>query len=78
MQTGAPLASPLPYHALPRLHALIKSDLPEPSPSQWAAYKEIYPAWRRQLQGQDYFLLRALPPTARPYRPELHTDAVNA
>ncbi|WP_395662585.1 fatty acid desaturase family protein [Aestuariivirga sp.] len=68
----------VPYHALPRLHALIKSDLPEPSSSQWAAYKEIFPAWRRQLQGQDYFLLRALPPTARPYRPELHTDAVNA
>ncbi len=68
----------VPYHALPRLHALIKSDLPEPSPSQWAAYKEILPAWRRQLQGQDYFLLRALPPTARPYRPELHTDAMNA
>lgn len=67
----------VPYHALPRLHALIKSDLPEPSPSQWAAYKEIFPAWRRQLHGEDYFLLRALPSTARPYRPELHTEAVS-
>ena len=63
----------VPYHALPKLHALIKPDLPAPSPSQWAAYREILPAWRRQLQGEDYFLLRSLPPTARPYRPELHT-----
>ena len=68
----------VPYHALPRLHALIKTDLPEPSPSQWTAYREIFPAWRRQLQGEDYFLLRALPPTAKPYRPELHADTANS
>ena len=25
----------VPYHALPRLHALIKDDLPPPNPSMW-------------------------------------------
>ena len=62
----------VPYHALPKLHALIKADLPAPSPSQWAAYKEIIPAWRRQLAGEDYFICRQLPLTAKPYRPHLH------
>ena len=62
----------VPYHALPKLHALIRHDLPEPTPSMWACYKEMIPAWARQLRGEDYFLVRQLPATARPYRAELH------
>lgn len=62
----------VPYHALPRLHELIKNDLPAPSTSMWACYKEMIPAWVRQFRGEDYFLVRELPPTAKPYRPDLH------
>jgi fatty acid desaturase len=58
----------VPYHALPRLHALIKHDLPTPSPSMFHAYREMIPALIRQLRYEDYFIERELPPTARPYR----------
>ena len=62
----------VPYHALPKLHAMIKHDLPPPTPSMWACYREMIPVWLRQLRGEDYFVVRELPPTAKPYRPELH------
>ena len=62
----------VPYHALPRLHEMIKFDLPAPTKSMWAGYKEILPVWLRQLRGEDYYLIRELPPTAKPYRPDLH------
>jgi len=32
----------------------------------------MWPAFRRQLAYEDFFLKRELPPTARPYRDELH------
>lgn len=62
----------VPYHALPKLHEIIKHDLPAPSPSIWAGYKEMIPAFLRQLRNEDYFLKRELPPTAKPYREEFH------
>jgi fatty acid desaturase len=62
----------VPYHALPKLHALIKNDLPAPTPSIWACYKEMLPVWVRQFRGEDIYLVRELPATAKPYRPELH------
>ena len=62
----------VPYHALPKLHALIKHDLPPPSPSILAGYREMIPAFLRQLRYEDYYLRRELPPTAKPYRQELH------
>ena len=62
----------VPYHALPRLHELIKHDLPEPNPSMWHAYKEVWPVVLRQLRYEDFYLLRSLPATARPYRAEFH------
>jgi fatty acid desaturase len=65
----------VPYYALPKLHALIRHDLPAPTASIWACYKEMIPAWIRQLRGEDYFLVRQLPGTAKPYRPELHGEA---
>lgn len=62
----------VPYHALPRLHALIAHDLPAPTPSIWAGYREMVPAFLRQLSDPEHFIRRALPPTAKPYRWELH------
>jgi fatty acid desaturase len=62
----------VPYHALPRLHAAIRHDLPAPNRSILDGYAEMWPAFRRQLRNEDYFLERALPPTAKPYRCDLH------
>ena len=62
----------VPYYALPKLHAMIRHDLPAPTTSMWACYREMIPAWLRQLRGENYFLVRKLPDTAKPYRPELH------
>ena len=64
----------VPYHALPRLHALIKHDLPAPNTGMLQAYREVWPALRRQLRYEDWFIKRELPPTAKPYRPEFHGD----
>lgn len=68
----------IPYHALPRLHAMIKHDLPAPNPSIWHGYKEMLPAFLRQLKNEDYFLKRELPPTAKPYRDEFHNTGIAA
>jgi fatty acid desaturase len=62
----------VPYHALPRLHEAIKHDLPAPNRSIVAALREIAPVLLRQLRYEDEFLHRELPPTARPYRDDLH------
>jgi fatty acid desaturase len=65
----------VPYHALPRLHAVIKDDLPAPSPSIAAGFAEMWPALKRQMRNEDYFVRRDLPATARPYREDFHNDA---
>jgi fatty acid desaturase len=63
----------VPYHQLPALHARIRDDLPTPSPSIAAGFAEMWPALRRQLANEDFFVRRNLPPTARPYRTEFPT-----
>ena len=62
----------VPFHALPRLHELIKHDLPAPNTSIWDAFREMIPAILRQRHEPGYYVRRALPPTARPYREEFH------
>jgi fatty acid desaturase len=66
----------VPFHALPRLHELIKDDLPPPSPSIWHAYREMVPVLLKQLRNEEVYLRRELPPTARPYREDLHRAAL--
>jgi len=66
----------VPYHALPKLHEAIRHDLPAPNTSIFDGYREMIPAFIRQLRNEDYFLKRELPPTARPYREEFHSDAI--
>ncbi len=62
----------VPYHALPRLHEMVKHDLPEPDPSIWAAYRDMVRAVLRQRREPGYYLRRDLPDSARPYREDLH------
>ncbi len=56
----------VPFHALPKLHAEVKADLPPACRGLWQAYREIAPALFRQLGDRDYFVRPDLPPTARP------------
>jgi fatty acid desaturase len=62
----------VPYHALPRLHALIKDDLPPANPSIAQAYGEMIAALRRQRGDPDHYIRKSLPPNAKPYREEFH------
>ena len=62
----------VPYHALPALHEAIKHDLPPADPSIWAAYQDMVRAVMRQRDEPGYYLRRALPDSARPYREDLH------
>jgi len=56
----------VPYHALPRLHALIKADCPPPYKGIIDAWREIIPAVLRQVKDPAYFVKRKLPtPTIR-------------
>jgi fatty acid desaturase len=54
----------VPYHALPRLHELLRHELPEPCPGLWAAYREIVPAVLRQVKDPSYALTREIPSPA--------------
>ena len=63
----------VPYHALPRLHALIKDDLPAPNTSIWDGYCEVFASLRRQKTDPAYAYRKALPATAKPYRDEFHS-----
>lgn len=56
----------VPYHALPKLHELVKSDCPETYSSLWAAYREIIPTVFRQIKDPGFYVRRKLPPTAQP------------
>jgi fatty acid desaturase len=51
----------VPYHALPALHAAIRSECPPACPSLFAAYREIIPAVLRQRRDPGYHLVRVLP-----------------
>lgn len=66
----------VPYHALPALHEAIKHDLPRPNASIAEAFAEMWPALRRQLANEEYFLKRDLPTTAKPYRMDFHEGAL--
>jgi fatty acid desaturase len=68
----------VPYHRLPALHERIRHDLPAPTPSIIAGFREMWPAFIRQLRYEDYYIRRDLPPTARPYREEFHAAAPGA
>jgi MocE subfamily Rieske [2Fe-2S] domain protein len=66
----------VPYHALPRLHALIKDDCPEPYPGLISAWREIIPTLLRQAKDPAYHVKRRLPePKARPSETGLSSRA---
>ena len=69
----------IPYHALPKLHSAVKSDMPTPYPSLWAAWREIVPTVLRQVKDPAYHVKRRLPPPpTRRAAAERATAAVDA
>jgi Na(+)-translocating NADH:ubiquinone oxidoreductase F subunit len=55
----------VPYHALPRLHELIKDDCPAPYRSIYDAFREIVPTILRQRKDPSYYVERILPEKSR-------------
>ncbi len=51
----------VPYHALPRLHELVKDDCPTPYTGIINAWREIVPSLLRQVKDPAYHVKRALP-----------------
>ncbi|MGH6893092.1 MAG: fatty acid desaturase family protein [Dongiaceae bacterium] len=68
----------VPYHALPKLHAIMMPDMPKPCASTIEAYREIIPALIRQLKEPDWTVRRELPASAKPYQPDLRGNAAPA
>ncbi len=68
----------VPYHQLPALHEAIKHDLPAPNRSIAEGFAEMWPALKRQLANEDYFLKRDLPVTAKAYREDFHSAALGS
>ena len=55
----------VPYHALPRLHEVVKADLPPATPGLFAAFREIIPALWRQRREPSWFIPRTVPTPRR-------------
>ena len=66
----------VPYHALPKLHELIKDDLPVPNRNMFEGMREVVVALRRQKMDPEYRIEKVLPSTAKPYRMDLHDIAL--
>jgi Na+-transporting NADH:ubiquinone oxidoreductase subunit F len=65
----------VPYHALPRLHELVKDDCPEPYPSLWSCWKEIPPTLLKQVQDPAYHVRRILPDPPERAKQKPYTSA---
>ncbi len=51
----------VPYYNLPKLHAIVKPDMPTPYNGLLEAYREIIPAIWRQIKEPGWFVKRKLP-----------------
>lgn len=61
----------VPYHALPRLHEVVKADMPRPYNGLIEAWREIIPAVLRQCKDPGFYVKRNIPtPTYPKYAPE--------
>ena len=58
----------VPYHALPKLHAEIKDELPPHLSECLGGLPGDHPDALRQRKDPTYFIRRELPPTPWPYR----------
>ncbi|WP_375255994.1 fatty acid desaturase family protein [Yoonia sp.] len=61
----------VPYYHLPKLHGLIKHDVPAPERSIYAAFRRLLPVLVKQLRYKNAVIIPALPKGATPYAPEV-------
>ena len=61
----------VPYYNLPKLHLLIKHDVPPPEPSIPATFMRLLPVLVKQLKYEDAVIVPKLPEGATPYRSEV-------
>ena len=61
----------VPYYNLPKLHLLIKHDVPPPEPSIPAAFMRLLPVLVKHLKYEDAVIVPKLPEGATPYRSEV-------
>lgn len=61
----------VPYYNLPKLHELLRHDVPAPEPSIGAAFGRLLPVLRKQLRYADAVIVPDLPDGATPYRSEV-------
>ena len=57
----------VPYYNLPKLHALIRHDVPAPDPSILTAFRRLLPVLIKQLRYEEAVIIPPLPDTATPY-----------
>jgi fatty acid desaturase len=68
----------VPYYNLPKLHELIKHDVPKPELSILSAYKRLLPVLVKQLKYKDAVIVPDLPEGATPYQKEVNKLLENA
>jgi fatty acid desaturase len=51
----------VPFHALPRFHEAVASQMPTPYPGLWAAWREILTIFARQRRDPEFVVVRELP-----------------
>ena len=68
----------VPYYNLPKLHELIKHDVPKPELSILSAYKRLLPVLIKQLKYKDAVIVPDLPEGATPYQKEVNKLLKNA
>ena len=68
----------VPYYNLPKLHELIKHDLPVPEPSIFIAFRRLLPLLIKQLKYEDAVIIQDLPLGAAPYGKEVEILRPNA
>ena len=68
----------VPYYNLPKLHGLIKHDLPVPEPSIFIAFQRLLPVLFKQLKYEDAVIIQDLPLGAAPYGTEVEILRPNA
>lgn len=61
----------VPYYNLPKLHELMKGQVPEPDRSIPAAFARLIPVLRKQLTQHEAVIVPELPEGAPPYRDEV-------
>jgi Na(+)-translocating NADH:ubiquinone oxidoreductase F subunit len=68
----------VPYYNLPKLHEIVKPDMPTPYNGLWEAYREIIPALLRQIKEPGWFVKRKLPTPTFPADAASQSAAITA